>query len=188
MQNIQWSRVHAGDAYQFVTCYSPVAQSCILRKETDDQLMSWFAATVTESKLTELSCCLFIDIPKNWVAQGKRNFITSHWIYIDCGHGLKTKCVLIKHSIMRHIIKMNKHGKYVLGFREISMAETGFHNKLSPPEISRIRKNKSWNFCLLHIIFRFLNQHQTDVDTSVYHNHIRTVSYTHLTLPTKLEV
>ena len=61
-------------------------------------------------------------------------------IYIDCGHELKTQCVLIKHSIMRHIIKMNKHSKYVLGFREISMAETGFHNKLSPSEISRIRK------------------------------------------------
>ena len=40
--------------------------------------------------------------------------------------------------------RMNKlqHGKYLLGFREISMAETGFHNKFLPPEISRIRKNK----------------------------------------------
>ena len=54
-----------GDAYQSVTYYSPVAQTWIRRNKTDDQLMSGFAATVTESKLTELSCCFFTDIPKN---------------------------------------------------------------------------------------------------------------------------
>ena len=68
MLNIQWSGVHAGDAYESVTYYSPVAQTWIRRKETDDQMMSWFAATVTESKLTEVSCCLFTYIPKNWFA------------------------------------------------------------------------------------------------------------------------
>ena len=66
LQNILWSRV--GDAYQSVTYYSPVAQTWIRRKETDDQLKGWFAATVTERKLTELSCCLFPDIPKNLFA------------------------------------------------------------------------------------------------------------------------
>ena len=41
--------------------------------------------------------------------------------------------------------RMNKlqHGKYLHESREISMAETGFHNKFSPPEISRIRNNKA---------------------------------------------
>ena len=58
------------------------------------------------------------------------------------------------------------------------MAEPGFRNKLSSPEIFRIRKNKSWHFCLLHMIFRFLNQHEVDVDTSVYHNHIRNSDWT----------
>ena len=51
-----------GDAYQSVTYYSPFAQTRIRRKEMDDQLMSGFAATVTEGKLTVLSCCLFTDI------------------------------------------------------------------------------------------------------------------------------
>ena len=64
MQNIQWSRVHVGDSYQSVTYYSPVAQTWSRRKEADDQLMNWFVATVTESTLTELSCCFFTDIPR----------------------------------------------------------------------------------------------------------------------------
>ena len=54
-----------GDAYQSVTYYLPVAQTWNRRKETDDQLMSGFAATVTESKLTVLSCCLFTDFHNN---------------------------------------------------------------------------------------------------------------------------
>ena len=52
------------------------------------------------------------------------------------------------------------------------MAETGFDNKFSLPEISRIRKNRA-DIPVYHRIFRFLSQHETDVDSPVYHNHIR---------------
>ena len=42
-----------GSLPQSVIQYSPVVQTWIDRKEMDDQLMSWFTATATESKLTE---------------------------------------------------------------------------------------------------------------------------------------
>ena len=33
--------------------------------------------------------------------------------------------------------------KYFLGFHEISMAQSDFPNKFSPPEILRVRENKA---------------------------------------------
>ena len=46
------------DVYQSVTQYLPAAQARIQRKETDDQSMSWSAAILTESKVSEFCGCL----------------------------------------------------------------------------------------------------------------------------------
>ena len=66
-----------------------------LKKNTNDQLLGWFSATVVqaESKLSELcSCPLMCVFPRNWFVNGKRNFsiqeislfiATQYEIYID---------------------------------------------------------------------------------------------------------
>ena len=55
------------------------------------------------------------------------------------------------------------------GFHEISMGETGFHYD----KFHEYEKKQELLFLAYHIIFPFLYQYETDVDTSVYHNHIR---------------
>ena len=108
LPNIQWSQVHAGDAYQSVTYDSPVAQTWIRRKESDDELI-WSDRDWKQTDWTQL-------LPFHWyfqelicIRKTKFHKPVSICIYIDCVHGLKTNCVLtIKHWILRNIIKMNK--------------------------------------------------------------------------------